>query len=52
MTAKGKTKDRIIAIALIAAGITTAVVDHDITFLIILAFIAVPMFFDKKQWVC
>lgn len=44
-------KNKLYAIALLAIGAVPVIIIKDATLLILLAFIAVPMFFSNENWI-
>lgn len=44
-------KNKVVAIALLGFGYLGTLFDNDITALIFFAFIAIPMFFAKENWI-
>lgn len=44
-------KNKLVSLALILIGILLTRVDNDATVLVLLSFIAIPMFFSKENWI-
>lgn len=44
-------KNKLCAVGMLAVGYLTMLVDRDGTVLVFLAFIAIPLFFAKENWI-
>lgn len=44
-------KNKLCSIALLGIGMLSAIPDRDITFLVTVSFIAIPLFFSKENWI-
>lgn len=44
-------KNKIYALALLGLGAASLKLSNDATFLVMIALIAVPMFFSKEEWI-
>lgn len=43
-------KNKLCAIALLGIGVLSTIPDGDATFLVLISFIAIPLFFTKENW--
>lgn len=44
-------KNKMYSIALMTTGIVPVLICGDATFLLVISFVAVPMFFSKENWI-
>lgn len=44
-------KNKMYSIALMATGIVPVLICGDATFLLVISFVAIPMFFSKENWI-
>ena len=48
---KGTIKNKLIAMVFVLAGCLPVMLDGDATLLIFLSFVALPLFFAKRNWI-